>query len=80
MSGNRYQTFLVQRSVSNQARGSGSAKVRKGKPSPVHVPLSAETAETLQKMSETIRLPQEILAAEAIRRGIGALNSFSTNQ
>jgi len=43
------------------------------------VPLSKEAAETLQKVSEATRLPQEILAAEAIRRGIGALNAFSAN-
>jgi len=73
MSGKIYQTFLVQRSVSNQARGSGSAKARKGNPSPVHVPLSAATAETLQKMTEATRLPREILAAEAIRRGMAVL-------
>ena len=73
MSGNSYLIFLVQRSVSNQARGAGSAKARNGKPSPVHVPLSEETAETLQKVSEATRLPREVIATEAIRRGMELL-------
>jgi len=51
----------------------------KRKSSPVLVPLSKEAAETLQRVSEATRLPQEILAAEAIRRGIEALTAFSTN-
>lgn len=80
MSGNSYQTLIVQRSVSNHARGADSAKGAKGKPYPVQVPLSEKTAETLQKVSEATRLPQEILAAEAIRRGIGALNAHTNNQ
>jgi hypothetical protein len=73
MSCNIYQTFFVQRSVLNHARGAVSAKGRKRKPSTVHVPLSKETAETLQKVSEETRLPREILAAEAIRRGMAVL-------
>jgi len=79
MSGRCYQTLIVQRSVSTRERTSGTRRGSKGNPSPVHVPLSKEAAETLQKVSEATRLPQEILAAEAIRRGIEALTAFSTN-
>jgi len=73
MSGNCYQTLVVQHSVSNQAWGVGSAKARKGKPYPVQVPLSQETAETLQKVSEATRLTREILAAEAMMRLVQVL-------
>jgi len=79
MSGNCYQTLIVQRTVSTCDQASGTRVGTKGKPSPVHVPLSKEAAETLEKVSAATRLPQEILAAEAIRRGIGALTAFSTN-
>ena len=78
MSGNKYQTLVVQRSLPNRAPGAKSPKGRKGKHIPVQVPLSKEAAETLQKVSKATRLPREILAAEAIRRGIGALTAFST--
>jgi hypothetical protein len=78
MSGNKYQTLVVQRSLPNRAPGAKSPQGRKGKHTPVHVHLSQETAGTLQKMSEATRLPREVLAAEAIRRGIGTLNTFST--
>lgn len=83
MSGNCYQTLFVQRTVSTSGRRAsrvGSAKVAKGKTSPVHVPLSKGVAVNLQRVSEATLLPQEIVAAEAIRRGIGALTTFSINQ
>ena len=79
MSGRCYQTLIVQRSVSTRERTSGVRSGSKRKSSPVLVPLSKEAAETLQRVSEATRLPQEILAAEAIRRGIEALTAFSTN-
>ena len=75
MSGNCYQTLVVQQSLPNRARGAKSPKPRKGKHTPVHVPLSKEAAGTLQKVSEETRLPREILAAEAIRRGMAVLAS-----
>jgi hypothetical protein len=82
MSGNCYQTLIVQRTVSTtekRARRAGAAKAAKGKASPIHVPLSESVAVTLQRVSEATLLPQEIVAAEAIRRGIRALTTFSTN-
>jgi len=63
----------VQRSVSNRVRGAGSAKGTERKNVPVPVTLSEEAAGTLQKMAEATRMKEEILATEAIRRGMELL-------
>jgi len=72
MSGNSYQTYSVQR-ISEQPKGTGSGRERPDHPVPVLV--SERLVRKIRSVSVKLRLPEQIVAGEAIARGFEMLKS-----
>ena len=72
MSGNIYQTYSVQR-IGKQRKDSESARQRLD--SPLHMGVSELIARKVRHVSATTRLPEQVIAREAITRGYALLNS-----
>ena len=72
MSGNSYQTYSVQR-IGKQSKDSESA--RKRHDSFVRISIPERLGRKLRDASVTMRLPEQIIAGEAIARGYALLKS-----
>ena len=79
MSGKSYQTYGMQRRVTRSTRRGkafAGASREKFAPEPVLVTLSPETAEKLRALSDRSGISQEIVAIEAIGRGMQLINQI----
>lgn len=72
MSGNIYQTYSVQR-IGKQPKDSESARERLA--SPMRMGVSELIARKVRHVSARTRLPEQVIAREAITRGFALLNS-----
>ena len=69
MSGNSYQKYKMQR----VGKPSKVLEARRASVSSVHVTASEEIAVKIQRISDQSRIPTQIIATEAIRRGMAVL-------
>ncbi len=72
MSGNIYQKYEMQR-IGKQPKDSESARQRLD--SPLRMGVSELIARKVRHVSATTRLPEQVIAREAITRGFALLNS-----
>jgi hypothetical protein len=72
LSGKNNQTYSVQR-ISKQPKGTGSGRERPDYP--VTVLVSERLVRKIRSVSVKIRLPEQIVAGEAIARGFALLKS-----
>jgi hypothetical protein len=76
MSGKYYQTYVVQRFKYKSTSVSMLAMARHGG---IHIHIPSHLLPKIQRIATVDCIPEEIIAAEAIKRGISALHSLIHN-
>lgn len=76
MSGKYYQTYGVYR-----MKDKPYAKLRSGKPrcGVIHIAVPPHLEQKIQRISGAVHLPNEVIAIQAIKGGVGAINIISVN-